>query len=51
VPCGIEEFGVTSLAALGRQVSSAEWDEALLARFPAFLAKLEVACPTPAGEA
>jgi lipoyl(octanoyl) transferase len=45
VPCGIEEFGVTSLKDLGREVSSAQWDEALLARLPAFLAKLDVACP------
>lgn len=45
VPCGIEEFGVTSLKDLGREVSSAQWDEALLARLPAFLGKLDVACP------
>lgn len=48
VPCGIEEFGVTSLKDLGKDVSSAAWDEALLARFPAFLARLDVACPAPA---
>lgn len=48
VPCGIEEFGVTSLKDLGKDVSSAQWDEALLARFPAFLAQLDVACPAPA---
>lgn len=45
VPCGIEEFGVTSLAALGRDVTPAQWDEALLAHFGSFLAKLDTACP------
>lgn len=45
VPCGIEEFGVTSLAALGKRVSPDQWDEALLAHFDNFLAKLDVACP------
>ncbi|MGB7407684.1 MAG: lipoyl(octanoyl) transferase LipB [Pontixanthobacter sp.] len=37
VPCGIDAFGVTSLARLGRNVSSAEWDDALLARGGAFM--------------
>ena len=46
VPCGIEEFGVTSMARLGITVSAGEWDEALLARAPAFLAALEQTCPT-----
>ncbi|WP_347304485.1 lipoyl(octanoyl) transferase LipB [Croceibacterium sp. TMG7-5b_MA50] len=41
VPCGIAEYGVTSLARLGLQVSAAEWDAALQARAGAFLAKLE----------
>jgi len=45
VPCGIEEFGVTSMERLGRMVSAAEWDEALLARAPTFLAALDRACP------
>ena len=45
VPCGIEEFGVTSMARLGRTGSAAQWDEALLARAPAFLAALDRACP------
>lgn len=45
VPCGIEEFGVTSLAALGRDVSPQQWDEALLARAGEFLAKLDRPCP------
>ncbi|NLR69640.1 lipoyl(octanoyl) transferase LipB [Novosphingobium sp. ERN07] len=47
VPCGIEEFGVTSLAALGRDVSAQAWDAALLAHFDTFLAKLDTPCPTP----
>jgi len=45
VPCGIEEFGVTSLARLGREVSSAQWDEALIAHAPEFLARLDLPCP------
>ena len=32
VPCGIEEFGVTSLDALGIALAPEAWDEALLAR-------------------
>jgi lipoyl(octanoyl) transferase len=52
VPCGIEEFGVTSMERLGRAVSAAEWDEALLARAPGFFAALDRACPPVAqGEA
>ena len=46
VPCGIEEFGVTSLAALGISVAPEAWDRALLARAEAFLARL-----TPGSEA
>ncbi|BEV02385.1 lipoyl(octanoyl) transferase LipB [Novosphingobium olei] len=45
VPCGIEEFGVTSLADLGLTVAPEAFDAALLARAGAFLAKLDVACP------
>lgn len=41
VPCGIAEYGVTSMAALGLAVSPAQWDEALLARLGTFLAALE----------
>lgn len=41
VPCGIEEFGVTSLAQLGINVAPDAFDEALLARLPDFLAALE----------
>jgi len=44
VPCGIAEKGVTSLARLGRQVSAAAWDEALLVRLPEFLQALEIPC-------
>ena len=45
VPCGIEEFGVTSLSRLGQEVDFATWDEALIARAPAFLAALDRHCP------
>ena len=44
VPCGIEEFGVTSLARLGRSVDAETWDKALLARAPEFLAALDKPC-------
>jgi len=40
VPCGIAEYPVTSLAALGRDVSFAQVDARLAAAFPAFLDKL-----------
>lgn len=45
VPCGIEEFGVTSLARLGIAVDNAAWDKALLARLDQFLEMLEKPCP------
>ncbi len=45
VPCGIEEYGVTSLERLGRTVSAEQWDAALLAHAPAFVAALDRACP------
>lgn len=45
VPCGIEEFGVTSLERLGRKVDFAAWDEALLQRADQFLAALDRPCP------
>ena len=45
VPCGIEEFGVTSLARLGVAVDRDAWDKALLAQAGAFLAALEKPCP------
>ncbi len=41
VPCGIAEYGVTSLKRLGLAVSAAEWDGALRARAAEFLAALE----------
>ena len=41
VPCGIEEFGVTSMARLGRPVAPAAFDEALKRRGADFLAALE----------
>ncbi|WP_309751917.1 lipoyl(octanoyl) transferase LipB [Novosphingobium sp.] len=44
VPCGIEAFGVTSLARLGHSVDSEAWDKALLARAPQFLAALDRPC-------
>ena len=40
VPCGIEEFGVTSLARLGVNVSPEEFDVALLKRMEGFLSAL-----------
>ena len=40
VPCGIEEFGVTSLARLGIDISAEQWDDALLARGGSFLDRL-----------
>jgi len=44
VPCGIEEFGVTSLERLGREVDFATWDRALLERAETFLAALDRPC-------
>ena len=44
VPCGIEEFGVTSLERLGVAVDAETWDRALLARAGDFLAALETPC-------
>lgn len=49
VPCGIEEFGVTSLARLGLTVDSAAWDRLLLARAGEFFAALERSCNEEAG--
>jgi len=40
VPCGIAEFPVTSLAALGKTVGFAEVDAALERALPAFLDKI-----------
>ena len=41
VPCGIADYGVTSLARLGLAVAPEEWDGALRARFDGFLRALE----------
>lgn len=40
VPCGIAEYGVTSLARLGIPLAPEAWDEALLARAGDFLAEV-----------
>ena len=50
VPCGIEEFGVTSLARLGVGVCTQDWDRALLARSGEFLAALDRPCGREAAE-
>ncbi|MBX7483860.1 lipoyl(octanoyl) transferase LipB [Qipengyuania qiaonensis] len=48
VPCGIEEFGVTSLERLGIDLAPEAFDEALRARFGDFLGALEgKACALP----
>ncbi|AAV89926.1 lipoate-protein ligase B [Zymomonas mobilis subsp. mobilis ZM4 = ATCC 31821] len=41
IPCGISEFGVTSLHALGKKVSMSDVDQALADRFPYFLEALQ----------
>jgi lipoyl(octanoyl) transferase len=43
VPCGIAEYGVTSLARLGLKVSNEEWDDALIAKSDDFLDALDAA--------
>jgi lipoyl(octanoyl) transferase len=48
VPCGIAEYGVTSLARLGLTVDQAAWDRAMLAEAGAFLAALDKPCPQEA---
>jgi lipoyl(octanoyl) transferase len=45
VPCGIAEYGVTSLERLGLAVDQAAWDRALLAEAGAFFAALDKPCP------
>ena len=44
VPCGIAEFGVTSLAELGKQIALARVDTALKRSFQPFLNDLERTC-------
>lgn len=41
VPCGIADYGVTSMASLGKSVAPEAWDKALLARADAFLAAID----------
>ncbi len=48
VPCGIAEYGVTSLERLGVNVTTQEWDRALLSHAGEFLADLEKPCPEEA---
>ncbi len=40
VPCGIDTFGVTSLARLGIETTAGEWDDALLARSGTFIEEI-----------
>ncbi|OCC25362.1 lipoate-protein ligase B [Croceicoccus estronivorus] len=47
VPCGIAEYGVTSLEKLGIAVAPDEWDRALIARAGEFLTALESPCGEP----
>ena len=43
VPCGIAEYGVTSMARLGLSVTAAQWDESLIATSDDFLDALAAA--------
>jgi lipoyl(octanoyl) transferase len=47
VPCGISEFGVTSLAALGKEARMTGLDAALAANFPRFLTELRTRDKVP----
>jgi lipoyl(octanoyl) transferase len=44
VPCGISEFGVTSLDALGKDATKVDVDDALKRNFSSFLNSLETPC-------
>jgi lipoyl(octanoyl) transferase len=44
VPCGIAEYGVTSLAELGKQIPMKRVDAALKRSFPVFLKALTASC-------
>ena len=44
VPCGISEFGVTSLQALGKEMAMTRVDDALKQCFPSFLRDLSHKC-------
>lgn len=48
VPCGIDEFGVTSMKRLGHDIDFNEWDTALLSHADAFLSALDRPCPPAA---
>lgn len=48
VPCGLAEYPVTSIAALGVKASMDDLDAALKAHFPAFIASLR-RCPSGGG--
>ena len=47
VPCGIRDFGVTSLAALGIGASMSDFDESLKRSFPRFLEELRTRDKVP----
>ena len=44
VPCGISEFGVTSMKELGKDLPMASVDDALKRTFPSFLSDLSQSC-------
>lgn len=50
VPCGIEEYGVTSLEGLGLAIDAETWDRTLLDQAEAFLAELDRPCAREAAE-
>jgi lipoyl(octanoyl) transferase len=51
IPCGIAEYGVTSLERLGLAVVQDAWDRAMLVEAGAFLAALDERCLSPACDA